>query len=200
MAKSTRRIDLRWVDQADNETGFIVEMKGTEGTYQTVQALGREVESFSVLNLEENTPYFFRIQATNQNGASKYSNEISARTLARVTLSTQIPSAQYQMISLPFQPDQGDAEWVLGDELGAYDLIQWRLGHWKSGAYQEYPNIDPFMPGKGYWLIVKKAIEISGEGISTDDYQPFRIRLEPGWNQMCAGHGTQADTGRPVRP
>ena len=79
------------------------------------------------------------------------------------TTTSLISSAStYWMLSIPFNLADGDAEVVLGDDLGPYDKSKWRLFRWKNGAYEEYPNIDDFTPGRGFWLITKdeKTIDV----------------------------------------
>lgn len=97
------------------------------------------------------------------------------------------------MISLPFAPDQGNAQLVLEDDLGPYDQTVWRLGHWKNGDYQEYPQIDPFVPGRAFWLILRDPATIGASGISTDPTRPVRIALQPGWNQVGNPFNVEVD-------
>ena len=82
---------------------------------------------------------------------------------------------------------------MLEDDLGPYDQTRWRLGHWKNGAYQEYPEIDPFVPGRAFWLILSDPDSIGASGVSTDPTRPYRIALQPGWNQVADPFNEKVD-------
>lgn len=78
---STTQIDLTWLDESDNETGFKVEQKtGVGGTYSQIATPAANAQSLSVTGLTAATTYYFRLRATNTYGDSTYSNETSATT------------------------------------------------------------------------------------------------------------------------
>jgi hypothetical protein len=90
------------------------------------------------------------------------------------------------MVSLPFYPEDPDAQAVLGDDLGPYDPTQWRLFRYypDTQEYREYPEVAPFAPGLGYWLISKNGGLPDARGRAVDTTQTFAINLAPGWNQI----------------
>lgn len=72
-----------------------------------------------------------------------------------------ITANQYDLVGVPLDPADGDAEAVVGDDLGTapgmYE-IDWRVAKYDvaSEAYQLYTgasSIPEFLPGRGFWLI-----------------------------------------------
>jgi len=69
----------------------------------------------------------------------------------------------YHMITSPVLPEDPDPQVSLVDDLGAYDIAQWRLFRWDpvDSRYIELktPDWDPprhdFDFGRGYWIISK---------------------------------------------
>jgi hypothetical protein len=82
---STTEIRLDWNDTASGETGFRIEAKVLGGTFAQVATAPANSTSFVVTGLLPATGYVFRIAALNENGASGYSNEATAATLAAIT-------------------------------------------------------------------------------------------------------------------
>ena len=81
---SSLEIDLTWTDNADNETGFIVERSpnGVD-TWSQVGAPGANATSFSdTSNLSAGTTYYYRVRALGTLGPSTNSNIASATTPA----------------------------------------------------------------------------------------------------------------------
>jgi len=84
-ATSTSAIALQWTDNASNETNCSVERATSSGgPFTQIATLGANVTSYSSTGLTEGTQYWFRVQATNGDGASGYSNVANATTLRRV--------------------------------------------------------------------------------------------------------------------
>jgi hypothetical protein len=80
-AVATTQIDLSWVDNADNETGFKIEQSiRNNGSFSQIATVGADVTSFSDTTVRKGTTYFYRVRATNGDGDSAYSNEASATT------------------------------------------------------------------------------------------------------------------------
>jgi hypothetical protein len=102
----------------------------------------------------------------------------------------EMQGGEYRMISLPGNPDGGIDD-ILVDDLGNHSRTSWRLGRWKGGAgceadcYDEYPNVDAFAPGRGFWLISKSKTRFDFSGTSVDIRQPHAVPLYMGWNQIA---------------
>src|SRR5205807_6721667 len=79
-------VSLSWADNANNESGFLVE-RSTDGgaTFTQVASLGANVSGYADANLSPSTPYSYRVRATNSAGNSAYSNTASATTPADTT-------------------------------------------------------------------------------------------------------------------
>ncbi|HEX7180830.1 MAG TPA: fibronectin type III domain-containing protein [Thermoanaerobaculia bacterium] len=73
---------LTWTDNANNETGYRVEVKTGGGSFREVQSLPANAAAATVSGLRSATSYKFRVRASGANGFSAYSNTVSARTPA----------------------------------------------------------------------------------------------------------------------
>ncbi len=81
IAARATRIDLAWVDNSANETGFAIARSTTPGgPYTTVASVGANVTSYNNTGLTANTTYYYVVHATNSVGASANSAEASATT------------------------------------------------------------------------------------------------------------------------
>lgn len=79
---STAQINLTWQDNANNETGFVIERATTnDGPFSFVGAVGANVTSFESTGLSANTRYHYKVRAINNDGTSDYSNTASGTTL-----------------------------------------------------------------------------------------------------------------------
>src|SRR6266496_4277289 len=115
-AISTSRIDLTWTDNADNETGFLIERApdnaGTPGTFAQVASVGANVVAFSNTLLNPSTRYWYRVRSYNSAQNSAYSNSASGTTLAPPTSRTDFF----------IHAHQDDWELFMGDR--AYTSVQ----------------------------------------------------------------------------
>lgn len=76
-----QRIDLSWIDQADNETGFRVERAlGVGGTFAEIDLVGANVTNISDTGLSADTEYCYRVRSYNSVGDSDYGNVDCATT------------------------------------------------------------------------------------------------------------------------
>jgi hypothetical protein len=83
------QINLSWIDQASNETGFRVEELASDGiTWVNISGtLAADTTSFSVTGLTAGTTYHFRVFAFNENGDSENpSNQADISTTSLVRL------------------------------------------------------------------------------------------------------------------
>lgn len=80
-AISHDKITLQWLDNSDNEDGFIVERKvAPAAAFSNLATLGSNVTAFTDTGLTQNTVYGYRVAALNQKGISNYSNEAATTT------------------------------------------------------------------------------------------------------------------------
>lgn len=78
---SNYRIDLNWMDLANNEQGYIIQRKsGSEGLWTQIATMPSNSCSYQDLELESHTTYHYRAKAYNANGSSSLSNEVYAIT------------------------------------------------------------------------------------------------------------------------
>jgi hypothetical protein len=79
-AVSSSQIDLTWVDESEDETGFKIEMAIGAGGYSLIHTTAAGVESYSVTGLAASTLHTFRVSAAGPGGDSDYSNTASDTT------------------------------------------------------------------------------------------------------------------------
>lgn len=78
---STSQINLSWVDNSSNETGFIIERSTTSGSgYAQIATVGGNVTNYASTGLTAASTYYYRVKATNSAGDSGYSNVANATT------------------------------------------------------------------------------------------------------------------------
>ena len=81
-ATSDTTINVGWVDNADNETGFEIERCTGSGctSFASVGTVGADVVLYADAGLTASTAYRYRVRAVNAEGNSAYSNIASATT------------------------------------------------------------------------------------------------------------------------
>ncbi len=109
-AASSSRIDLTWVDNAGNETGFKIERcTGVDCTeFTQITSVGANVASYSNTGLTASTSYSFRVRAYNTVGDSSYSNTANATTQAAPT----VPNAPTNLIATATSKSQINLTWT----------------------------------------------------------------------------------------
>jgi hypothetical protein len=75
-------ITLSWNDNSDNENGFVIERSLNNSTWIELVGLPEGTTSYDDTNLNDNTTYFYKIYAYNNNGDSNYSNTASDTTFS----------------------------------------------------------------------------------------------------------------------
>jgi len=82
-AISTTQINLQWVDNSNDETGFKIERAlSSSGPGTQIATVGSNVVTYSNTGLTASTTYYYRVRANNAVGDSGYSNTASATTPA----------------------------------------------------------------------------------------------------------------------
>ncbi|HRY14191.1 MAG TPA: stalk domain-containing protein [Syntrophomonadaceae bacterium] len=68
-------LSLFWKDNADNETGYVIERKTTGGSFAKLTQVGKNVTKYTDSNTEVGKTYTYRVKAVNSSLSSAYSNE-----------------------------------------------------------------------------------------------------------------------------
>ena len=79
-AASGTQVDLHWGDNSTIETGYVVERSQSGGAFTVVATLPPSTTSYSDTALNPNTPYAWRVKATNFQADSAYTNTLSITT------------------------------------------------------------------------------------------------------------------------
>jgi hypothetical protein len=79
-AVSTAQINLTWLDNSTNETGFKIERKTGTGAWSEIVTLAANVVTYTNTGLTASTMYTYRVRSCDTVGCSGYSNEASATT------------------------------------------------------------------------------------------------------------------------
>jgi len=91
----------------------------------------------------------------------------------------------FRLFSMPLDLVNKDPSKVLDDDLGSYDIIQWRFFEVIADQSKvEFPNTSAIAPGKGFWLIVREVGRTidTGAGRSISTAQDYAIPLHSQWN------------------
>jgi hypothetical protein len=79
-AVSSSQINLTWVDNASNESGFKIERSLDGINFTEIAIVGANVKTYATTGLTKNTRYYFRVRAYNASGNSAYSNTANTKT------------------------------------------------------------------------------------------------------------------------
>jgi serine protease AprX len=77
---ATNRLELSWQDGSSNETAFAIWRKGGGSDWTRVAVVAPNVTRFSDQGLTPNSGYTYRVRATNNDGASAWTNEVGMTT------------------------------------------------------------------------------------------------------------------------
>src|SRR5262249_29961230 len=87
-APSSTQINVTWVDNSSNETGFIIQRApASTGPWSQIGTVGAGLISYSDPALSAGTTYYYRVCAYNSKGNSSFSNVTSASTPCNFSIS-----------------------------------------------------------------------------------------------------------------
>lgn len=84
--RAQTQIDLGWMDNADNEIGYILEQSQNAVDWIEAATLPLDSAAYARSGLTCGTTYYFRVRAYNDGGYSAYSNRVTTSTLSCVPL------------------------------------------------------------------------------------------------------------------
>jgi hypothetical protein len=105
---SSTQINLTWTDNANNETGYLVERATGTGAFGQVASIAAGSTSYSSTGLTASTGYSFRVRATNSAGNSAYSNTATATTSGTTNTA---PAAPTNLAAAATSNTQIDLSW-----------------------------------------------------------------------------------------
>jgi hypothetical protein len=107
-AVSSSQINLEWVDNSSNETGFKIERSPDGVTWGQIGTVGADVKNYADTGLTASTTYIYRVLAYNGAGGSGPSNTASATTFAAPAL----PAAPTNLTAKVASKGQIDLAWA----------------------------------------------------------------------------------------
>lgn len=154
-AVSSSQIDVGWLDNSVNETGFELERKtGAGGVWMLQATVEAGVTNYSDTALPKGTEYYYRVRAFNANGTSSYSGEASATTL-------EPPDAPSGLTRTEVSPTRNDLAWLdNSDNETGFALER------KAGMYGRWAQID---------TVGANVTNCTDEGFLADTYF-YRLR------------------------
>lgn len=89
-----------------------------------------------------------------------------------------------RMISLPVEPVQPNASALLGVSPDRLLLARWDPTLPPDGGYQIWPRLDPFAPGRGYWIRLYSDLTINVQGLLPPEDRSFLLDVPLGWSMV----------------
>ncbi|KAA3659176.1 MAG: M6 family metalloprotease domain-containing protein [Calditrichaeota bacterium] len=127
-------IELTWMDNATDETGFKLERKQGGGAFAEIATLVADYTTYIDVGLTENTSYTYRIRAFNDGGNSDYSAELQVITDSGLDPNTNIALNQPVAVGsqIPSYPKEnavdGSASTAWGGEKAGNNWLRVDVG------------------------------------------------------------------------
>ena len=103
---SSTQINLAWLDNSGNESGFNVERSLDGVTFTQIATTTANVKAYSNTGLVSGTKYYYRVRAYNSGGHSGYSN------IANATTTPVAPAAPISLTGMALSTSQIKLTWV----------------------------------------------------------------------------------------
>jgi uncharacterized repeat protein (TIGR03806 family) len=137
-ASSQTSVDLQWTDNANSETGFVVQRSTAGAAYQTLAQLGANATTYTDATVVASTNYSYRVNARNNAGASGNSNVASVTTPAPTPVPTA-PAAPSALAATVAGANQVDLSWTDNSNNETAFLIGRRTG--TTGNYAQIGQV-----------------------------------------------------------
>lgn len=153
-ALSFDRINLVWIDNSNNESGFIIErrLSGSSSSFIPIDTTIPDTNNYLDLNLNSSTTYVYRLIALNGSGTSlNYTNLDSTTTLFKDEVGPELKISSHK------NPDTVNTSTItlsgtVKDTSGIYEMF---LGAYKinpDNSFWTMPNL-PLKEGKNTFTI-----------------------------------------------
>jgi PA14 domain/Glycosyl hydrolase family 10/Fibronectin type III domain len=186
-AASATQINVTWVDNANNETGFELDYS-TSSTFAsgvTTVNLGANITGASVTGLAASTTYYFRVRSTNSAGDSANSSTANATTQAGAT----VPAAPSGVAAAVASSSQINVTWTDNSTN-------------ETGFEVDYSTSSTFASGVTTLTTGSNVTSRSVTGLAASTTYYFRVRATNATgdsaNSNTANATTQAASGLPA--
>jgi subtilisin-like proprotein convertase family protein len=120
---SSSQIDLLWTDNADDETGYVVQRsEGGNKNYIDVITLAANNVNYSDMSLEGDVTYYYRIKSINGTNSS-FSNEVSSKTDSSVPnapTGLKLESVSSEFVKILWEDNSSiETEYVIERSMGS---------------------------------------------------------------------------------
>jgi hypothetical protein len=112
-------------------------------------------------------------------------------TVSNLQEAVEHPGQRYRMLSIPLRfADAFDGQISDLLELGPTNPTEWRLYRYLGLNIELSPDLGEIFrpePGRAFWLITRSRHRVDTApvvGLSTPTHGPYRVPLDPGWNQV----------------
>ena len=144
-AVNDQRIDLSWVDESDNESGFNVERAlGAGGAFTEIDIVGIDVTTYQDTGLSAESEYCYRVRAFNDQGDSDYTAEVCATTEAEPPVGACNDSGNHDSLAGLWNISQVKADlnpsWQ-SSQLAGCELEPWFFGI-DTGVDSDHPDLN----------------------------------------------------------
>ena len=177
------RCRIEWETYRD-ET-YNVYLKLPDDQYQLLNPAPITEDHVRIADLVNGKPYRFAVTRTLPDGSESaaaksglviplgYSHKV-------IDVKGGSKASDYRLISTPFAGRKSPDE--VFSYFPKYDINMWRIFSVERDGFKEFMDIPSIEPGKGYWFLSRDESEIFLSGKTTNAYEPFAVKLHPGWN------------------
>ncbi|MBN1127347.1 MAG: fibronectin type III domain-containing protein, partial [Chitinispirillaceae bacterium] len=164
------QVQLLWIDNASNETGFCIERASSaSGPFSQIGSTGPNVTEYKVERLNPSTTGWFRVRAFNGAGASAYTATVSAATQASSApacpsgvVATAVSSSQINLAWVDNATNEAGFTVTMADAYnGSYNTVA------SPGANATGCSVNGLQPNTAYFFIVA-AHNNSGNSLQSD--------------------------------
>lgn len=88
------------------------------------------------------------------------------------------------LMTIPLTPLQTNAATLLGVDPAKLLLARWDPTAPPEGAYRIWPLVEPFEPGRAYWLKLPNTLSVNVQGVGPPATEVFAVPVSLGWNMV----------------
>lgn len=166
VAASSATIDLAWVDNSVDDTGFSIERSGDGVNFAFLATVGANVVTYADNGLTADTTYWYRVNAENAAGASAWSNTASATTPpATGATAVEVGSIVVTTVGAGKGLKHGRATVVVVDDLGAPVAGATVIGDF-SGTFDEPGVTGPLTDADGTTVVDTSGSQKGGVALT----------------------------------